>query len=197
MDFAHFAEHTGFEPFLHQANAFPAVALISHDGLHAVFFRGLLQGAYLPDVVRQRLLHKDMLPGLHGGHRGGEMGVVRGGDEDGIDLAAFLVQHLAEVGELGDVRIFLGLFKGAAAAEIAPVHIAEGHDLFIAGGLHRAASHIADADAGHADFLLRVSGTQNVGPGEGTQGGSLEEMAAGKCRHHLLTAIRLSDCIEL
>lgn len=154
MDFAHFTEHAGFEPFLHQPDAFPAVALIPHDGLHAVFFRSLLQGAHLPDVVCQRLLHKDVLPGLHGGHCGGEMGVVRGGDEDGIDLAAFLVQHLAEVGELGDVRILLGLFKGAATAEIAPVHIAEGHDLFIARGLNGTPTHLTDAHAGDTDFLL-------------------------------------------
>ncbi len=154
MDFTHFAEHSGFKPFLHQADAFPAVALIAHHRLHAVFFRGLLQGAHLPDVVGERLLDKDMFPGLHGGHRSSEMGVVRGGNEDGVYLAAFLVEHLAEVGKLGDGGIFFGLFEGAASAEIAPVHIAKRHDLFVAGGLHRAATHLADADAGDADFLL-------------------------------------------
>jgi hypothetical protein len=109
VHFLHLAEHTGFEPFLHEADALPAVALIAHHRLHAVLFGGLLQRAHLPDVMRQRLLHKEVLLCLHRGHGGREMDVIRRGDEHRVDLAALLVEHLAEVGELRHLGCFFAI----------------------------------------------------------------------------------------
>ena len=107
------------------------------------------------------------------------VGVVGGGDEDGVDLGAEFVEHFPEVGELGDFGVFLGDGEGGAAAEVAPVDVTEGDDFFVEGGLDGAVAHLADADDGDADFLGGGLGAEEGGGAEGGEGGGFEEVAAG------------------
>ena len=62
--------------------------------------------------MRKGLLDVDRLPKTHRVHRRAEVRVVGNADEDGVDLALHLVEHLAEVLEARKVRKALqGLFR--------------------------------------------------------------------------------------
>ena len=97
VHFPHLADHAGFVPLANVAHPLHGVPLVSHHGLHLVLVIGLLQGAGLPDVVRERLLRLHRDPALHRGEGGRKMGVVRRADDDEIEFLAVGVKELAEI----------------------------------------------------------------------------------------------------
>ena len=130
--------------------AFVGIALVAHLGRDLVFRGRLPQLARLPNRAYQRLLHVNVLAALHTPHSGCGVHVIRRGDDHGIDVLAFLIQHLAEVPELR--RVFEALEGGGGAAV---VHIAERHDVFrgrrsrdVGGAL------AAGADGGHVQLFV-------------------------------------------
>jgi hypothetical protein len=126
VDGADRADESGFVPLAHLPDAVGGVALVAHHGLDFVLLGGLGEGAGLPDVMRQRFLREDVLAALHGRHRGGEVRVVGRGDDDDVDVGGELVEHHAEVAELGnggEVREF-----GLGLGDFAGVDVAHGHD---------------------------------------------------------------------
>ena len=77
----------------------------------------------LPDIVRERGLDIDMLLAFHRCSGDDRVGMVGGGNDDGIN-AFFLVQHCAEVSVLGRVGVRLEGRRGRT-----PVDVAEGNDV--------------------------------------------------------------------
>ena len=81
--------------------AFIGVALVAHLRRDVVLGGRFRELARLPDRARQRLLHVHVLAALHAA--GSRRGVHEIGnrDDDRVDAAAFLVEHLAEIPILG------------------------------------------------------------------------------------------------
>ena len=167
MRLADLADEAGVEPFADLADAFAGVALVPHLRDHLVGAGGLGEGTGLEDIMRDGLLDVDVLARAHAGH--GDVGVrmVRGGDDDGVDVLA-LLEHDAEVGEGFRLR---ELLDGPRAA--LQVEVAQGDDVLVG-----AVADVASADAAEADgrdIQLRVGGDGRRGgveprAGEGETG---------------------------
>jgi hypothetical protein len=91
-DLANITDHSRIGPFLDPAHAIEGVPLIAHLGMHLVLVSCFAEGPNLPDVVRQRLLHKDVFATFHGIHCRGKMSVIRRGNQHGINLLSMLVE---------------------------------------------------------------------------------------------------------
>ena len=81
-----------------------AVPLVAHLRDDAVLLLGRHQKLALAERMRKGLLDVDRLPKTHRVHRRAEVRVVGNADEDGVDLALHLVEHLAEVLEARKIR---------------------------------------------------------------------------------------------
>ena len=75
-------------------------------------------------VVRQRLLAVDMLAVVERHHRRRRVGVVGGGDMDGVDPPGELVEHPPKIAELFRARMLLD-----GGREVARIDIAQGNHL--------------------------------------------------------------------
>ncbi len=138
------------------------VALVAHLRNDLVFAGDLGHFAALVDGVGQRLLAVDVLAAFHSGDRGHRVVMVGRGHHDGVDLLVQLVEHLAEVAELRGLGMVV---EGADDAVVAPVDVAEGHDIVAAGHrAHVAPAHRADADAGDVQLL---AGRRRAAAGHG------------------------------
>ena len=176
------------------------------DGLlkvrHAAALRaGLKHAAGSLDRVGQLLAERDRQPawllavdvfaGLRGGHRGGGVPAVAGGDDHGVDVLAG--QQFAEVAEQPAILVAVVLIdERLAGLAAAGLHVGDRHALDIGQAEHRAQVVRAartDPDHSERDLLARGDCTvaaQRVGgnnPGErhrrGRRSGPLEKLAAG------------------
>ena len=110
MNFAHFTDQAGLDPFVREARSFAGVALIAHLRGDARRMRGLGQFAALVQRVRQRLLTINVLAGANGRHRCDGMNMIRRADGDGVDVLCLFVDELAKI------LVAAGLRKGLKAA---------------------------------------------------------------------------------
>ena len=69
------------------------------------------QQARFPDGARERLLHVDVLAALHAPDGRGGVHEIGNGDDDRVDVLAFLVEHLAEVFVLGSLSYLLDIAR--------------------------------------------------------------------------------------
>ena len=172
---AHLADHSGADRFHRLADALAGVALISHLGDHLVALLGFQEGSRLPDVMGQRLLGVNVDPALHRRERGGEMRVIRGGNDHRVDVLVHLVEHHAEV--------VVKRLRGAPVlhvfrTEIA-VHIAEGDEIFLAASLLVRLPRDPATRADESDVELAVSGGTGLADGEARENGARCEAGAG------------------
>ena len=140
------------------------------------------------DIVRQRFLAVDMLAVVEGRHRRRGVGVVGGGDMDGVDRAGELVEHLPEVGE--PLRPFVDLTGGG---KVAGVDIAQRYHLDVRMGGERGEigpPHAADTDPGQTELVVggRPADACERGERKGDAGerGVPEEAATGDGGHERL-----------
>jgi hypothetical protein len=78
------------------------------------------------------------------------MNVIRRGDNDGIDVFIFFVQHPPKIRESSRLRI---LPERPGRSPV--IHIAESHDIFAAHSIEIALSSAADADPGNVELFTR------------------------------------------
>ncbi len=148
---AHGADEAGLHPLADQARALHRVALVAHlRGLRRAPPGLRHQGTHLVQRARQRLLAVDVLAGLERSHGDGRVGVVGGGDGDGVDALRVLVEHLAEVAVPLRPRVAQ---EGVVAG--LPVHVAERVDRLAADTGHVRAAHPPHPDAGDAQRVAR------------------------------------------
>ncbi len=97
--------------FLQQPRSQPVfkvgVNLVSHLRDELFLFGEQPHLTRFPDRVRQRLLAITVFAAIHGEHRGRSVHVIGGRHDDGIELVAQLLDHLAVIGEVGDARKML------------------------------------------------------------------------------------------
>jgi len=140
--------------------------------LCACVLRFGLERTHLTDRARERLLAVDVLPHLERHHRRGTVHVVRRRDGHRVDVVGLLLQHLAEILVAPHRRP-----GPEGALGRAPVDVSEGDELLVGHPAHVVEAHPADADAGDAEFLVRLH--RHVGQrvkgarhrGHGTRGG--------------------------
>lgn len=190
-DFFEGADGTLLDPFFGHALSVHGAALIAHLGDDFGVFGGAVEVADFGDVVAEGLLDADVLAVLDGVHGGEVVGVVRGGDDDPVDLVRHFIEHLAEVlvelggggRGLGGVEVVLfALFGGFI--EALGVDIDHGDDVVIEGdhaGVCETFAVGADLDEVEALGGGILAAEEEIRPGEGAggeAGGGGEEVAA-------------------
>ena len=97
VDLLDLAERAAADQLQGAAERAAVGALVAHGRGHLVLAGQLAQGPRFVERAGQRLLAEDVLAGADGGGRDDRVGVVGRGHDDGVDLLAHLVEHLAEV----------------------------------------------------------------------------------------------------
>ena len=110
---------------------------------------GFAQGATLPDVVREGLLYENVFTALDRGHGCGEVGVVRCGNTNGVDVVTHLVEHHAKVLEPRDFWKFFVVISSPVV-----IDITERYQVFFGGCSRCVASHARDSDHGDVEFAV-------------------------------------------
>ena len=147
MDLAHRPDGPVPQPLVDQPVALEGHALVAHLRGDLVLARGLGQGAGFVEGAGQRLLAVDVLAPLDGRHGDDRVRVVGRADDDRVD-ALLPVEHLAEVLVLGGLGVLL-----ERVGRVAPVHVAQGHDVLAGDLLDVPAALAADAHAGDVQLL--------------------------------------------
>ena len=150
-DLRHVLDDAGLGPGLELEVVVAGVSLVPHLRDNAAFRRSRHQQIDFAKRLRDRLLDVDVLPVAHGVHRGREMGMVRRGDDHGVELRAHLVEHRAEVPKHRNRREQFARLGGVCGIEI---DVAEGGHVHQPGrgeGLDHVAAAVADADERHAE----------------------------------------------
>jgi len=135
-------------------------SLVAHLRGDAMLDGQHLQLARLPDIVRQGFLAIDMLAQAQGRGAGHGVLMVRGADDDGVDVA-LLVEHDAEIlilGRVGEAPVGSG--------RPALIDIAQGNDVL--GGRHTrqvGAAPAADADEGDIEPVIGPQPPRLICPG--------------------------------
>ena len=126
MRLQHVADRAGRDIFRQKANGLGALTLVAHLGRNLVELGFLDEGPDLVEIVGQRLLNESGLaqPQRADGRR--PMMVVRGADQDHVEILVALVEHLAVVVvDLGAgafaVAGVLDLFHGLGEAALVDV----------------------------------------------------------------------------
>src|SRR6185503_17793795 len=174
------ADQAGMNDFDGAAQAGLGAALVAHLGGELLLGGELSEDAGLVDGLHQGLLAVDVLAELHRGACDDAVAVVGGGDGDGVDLVAHLVEHFAKIFEGFGVGVLLG-----RELEVVGIDVAQGDDL--AAGLGRVfnvgGALAGAADGGDADLLVGAGDLGGDDVGEGDCGGgdaaALEHGAAG------------------
>ena len=152
MGLVDIAENAGFHPLLQHEDAAARVALISHL---AGEFGLLLQRHQIPrlgDAVRQRLLQVNGLSGQQASLAVEVMRVVRCGDNDAVDALAVLIEHLAEVGNKGHVRVGFAGLGGPTFMHVGKR--GEVHAVVVLQALHGVPAFAAGSDEGDVELLI-------------------------------------------
>ena len=145
MRFVHLADHAATQRRNRCAVGTVTVDLRTHLRDDASLRRQIRHLAALIQIVRDRLLTIDVLAKTHRGQRNRTMHMVGCRDNDGIDVLAHRVEHLAIVRERLGACILLG-----RVAKVVGVDVAQRGDVHVlaAGGrVEIAAPHTANADA--------------------------------------------------
>ena len=132
MKFLWLADDAGLDDFHGATQAITGAALIAHLCGHFHLFRGVTHQARLVDRVRQRFLAIHVLAHLHGHETGDRVDMIRGGDDDRIDLLAHFFEHLAEI-SIGlragkGFLVGLGVGRGPRVQSVL-IHVAKGDDV--------------------------------------------------------------------
>ena len=116
------------------------------------------------------------------------MHVIRDGDDDGVNVLALLIQHLAEIFELRGAFVFL---KSLGRPLI--IHIAERHDVLVGASLDVAGRFAARTNRGNVQLfiggfvphLLQGRGG-TIAPrwNRSRQKGAVKEISSGKVFSH-------------
>lgn len=83
------------------------VSLVAHLGDDSEFLFGAHEDFGFLEGAGEGFFDVDVLAEGHGLDGGGEVGVVGGADGDGVDVAAHLIEHFAEVVEAFGVGVGL------------------------------------------------------------------------------------------
>src|SRR5260370_4839842 len=110
-DFAHRADGTVPNPFAEQASGLGGLVANGNLSGDAGFTRDFGEAARFIDGVGQRLLAEDVFALLHRRSGDGGMKMVRGADNDGVEIV-LLVEQLAEVIVGGTAAILAGALLG-------------------------------------------------------------------------------------
>ena len=112
------------------------------------------------DIVRDRLLNVDVLA-IRGRSHGDEgVGVIRCGDDNGIDVLGFAQSTI--VGVAGDFEIVFGELVGVFTKD-ARIDIADGNEACVGSlgdQIQKIGSASAKADDGNSKFGIRSSGAK-------------------------------------
>ena len=145
--------------------------------------------AAFENIVRGRFLHEHILAGLAGPNRCQRVPVVRGGDDDGIDVLGLqqpahvgvAFDFLAAVPELLYFRVQMGPLRVAQRNDADARNLAEGLDLLLSLSADFHAG--AHADDGQADIVVRP---EHPGKGRdaGRHGRHFEEVPSRAVNHH-------------
>ena len=163
-------------------------ALVAHLGADAVFLREVAEVTGFADGAGERFLGVGVFAGLQSFRGDAGVGVVRGADDDGVDL----VHHFGV--EIAVVGVALRLFEVFRLTfERAFIDIAEGDDVAVDTGLlDVAGAFAADADTGDRDALEGGSaGEFNGVAGANHETGArdrrnLKEIATGSLNAHYM-----------
>ena len=155
VNFAHGTNRATLYELLDAAVVVGRMTLVAHLRGEFQLRCGFANQPRFRDVIRERLLAIDMLPGLQRQHRRKHVRVLTRADDDSVELFR-VVEHLPEVGEPLRLRILCAAFLQRVG-----VDVAEGDDV-----LRCDASEIfgaAAAGANHRDvqLVVQVSPTQN------------------------------------
>ncbi len=179
VHFADGSDDAGEEDFGDGAGAFGGAALDAHlgGGFGAAGFGG--DEARFVDGVSEWLGGVDVLAGSEGAKSDGSVGVVGRGDDDGVDILFFFIEHFAKIA----VNARAGVFAEDGGGEWV-IDVAKGGECFAGTTFHVAAAHASHADGGNAEGVAGglvtgaaedVAGDEHGGESRG--GGS----AAGNC----------------
>jgi hypothetical protein len=124
VDLGHVADRPGLDDLDHAAVIVAGMDLRAHLSRHVVLLGGLGNDPGFLDGVRQRLFAIRVHAGANRSDRRRSMIVVGGAHHHGIDLAGFLVDHLAIVGIRAGARK-----PRRGPIEIILVHVAQGDDV--------------------------------------------------------------------
>ena len=162
MHLADFADHAALDHLHRPAVGGAGMHLNPHLRGQSFFLGGEPKLPGFKDFVRQRLLAIHGLVVIEGRHRRRGVGVVRRGDDDGINGIAHLVEQFTEVGKgFGAGVFFVGLFQTVG------IHIAKGghFDLLVGGdGTQIPRAHAAHADMGRPQFAVGRCGKRELRP---------------------------------
>lgn len=125
MEFFDLADGAGADDFDGAARAFHGMALLAHLGNNAGFFGFLLHPVHLVDGVGEGFFAVDVEAVLHSGDGGSGVGVIRGADDDGVEVFGLFFEHGSEVTVAGGVWVFA---VGAGCAGV--VDVSESDDVF-------------------------------------------------------------------
>ncbi len=170
VDFADGADGSVLDPFAQKTDMLGGVALVAELGGHAVLAGGEGKGADFVDRVGQGLFAVDVLASPHGGHGDDGVGVVWGGDGDGVDFGVHLVEHFAVI----LVLFGFGMLTKGLGAPVG-VHVAEGDYVFAFQTGEVPGASAVDADKGYIEFFVgrNFTGTRDMG------GDDVESAASG------------------
>ena len=112
------ADDAGLDEALELVGSGGGVALVAHLGDDAVFLGGHPEHFGFAEGVGEGLLDVDVFAEAHRGHGGRKVGVVRGGDADGVDVVAHALEHDAEVGKAGEAGPEVQVSRGAFGFEV-------------------------------------------------------------------------------
>ena len=182
MDAGDLPDRAGLDDLDHPPVILARVDLRAHLGRQLVVGRRLAHEPDLAHVVGQRLFAVQVLAQPHRAEARRGVDVVRRADDDGVDVIAHRVEHLAEVLELfrGLDRLLL-----CGDGEVAGVDVADGDDVLAGYAVHVLAATAGDADAGDVEPLVRPQHPPGQGEHERQRrrgGGGLDETAAGDSR---------------
>ena len=179
VEFFDLADGAGTDDFYSAAGAFHGVALLAHLGDNAGFFSFLLHPVHLVDRVGKGFFAVNMESVLHSGDGGNSVGMIRGADDDGVEVFGLLVEHGSKVAVAGGVRVFA---IGIGCAGV--VDVSESDDVF--GGESREVGESAAAWADESKVKFVFGGKDaaflTTGAGGEAEAGKprgMEEFAAG------------------
>ena len=146
----HLADLAVPDPVANLLHAFARRTLVTHLSGDALLGGQLGQQTRLVNRVGKGLLAVDVLAQLHRGARYQSVSVVGGTADNGVDLVADLVVHLAPVPETLSLRVAV-----ESALGIVPVGIAESHDVLVRYVAQHGCASSADADTGDVQLVRR------------------------------------------
>ncbi len=143
VNFTNLADCTVPDPFAAPADRFRRVTLIPHLCGNIVFACCLGKFARFVERMGQRFLAKHVFAALDSRHGGDIVGVVRGSNDDGIDLFSHFLEHHAEIAIEFRVRV-----SASSTAGICPIDVTKSNNVFTFHPVQVPASPVTNAYPG-------------------------------------------------